>query len=223
MSQRSPSHIRATAIWALATATLRRLALSVLFTIATNSYQTTCTVSERTFNKRQTCQCNMQSRVITLYALRHGGSSDTALKEEYCVDISQCQLLEEKAGEGKAAKAARLLFGPPAAPMQGKGLGLDQPGSAWFMRQELCSSPTGKVARTTASKGLSQRVQQSQVALTDNHTETRNASLGERGHCHYRSVSFKLASLGSNCSFQGKQLLLARGSLAGKFKCMVVI
>ena len=32
---------------------LRRLALSVLFTIATNSYQTTCTISERTFNKRQ--------------------------------------------------------------------------------------------------------------------------------------------------------------------------
>ena len=41
------------AIWALATAPLRRLALSVLFTIVTNSYQTTCTVSERTFNKRQ--------------------------------------------------------------------------------------------------------------------------------------------------------------------------
>ena len=43
----------------------------------------------------------------------------------------------------------------------------------------LCSSPTGKVARTTASKGLSQRVQQIQMALTDSHTETRNASLGE--------------------------------------------
>ena len=41
------------AIRALATAPLRRLALSMLFTIATNSYQTTCTVSERTFNKRQ--------------------------------------------------------------------------------------------------------------------------------------------------------------------------
>ena len=41
------------AIRALAMATLRRLALSVLFTIATNSYQTTWTVSERTFNKRQ--------------------------------------------------------------------------------------------------------------------------------------------------------------------------
>ena len=41
------------AIRALATALLRRLALSVLFTIVTNSYQTTCTISERTFNKRQ--------------------------------------------------------------------------------------------------------------------------------------------------------------------------
>ena len=42
------------------------------------------------------------------------------------MDVSQCQLLEEKAGEGKAAKAARLLFRPPAAPAQGKGLGPDQ-------------------------------------------------------------------------------------------------
>ena len=60
------------------------------------------------------------------FTLQHGGSLDTALKEEYHVDVSQCQLLEEKAGEGKAAKAARLLFGPPAAPVQGKGLGPDQ-------------------------------------------------------------------------------------------------
>ena len=140
------------------------------------------------------------------------------------MDVSQCQLLEEKASEGKAAKAARLLFGPPAAPMQGKGLGPDQWGGEHLAHVAgLCSSPTGKAARTTASKGLSQRVQQSQVALTDSHMETRNASLGERGHCHYRSVSFKLASLGSNCSFQGKQLLLAHGSLAGKFKCMAII
>ena len=42
------------------------------------------------------------------------------------MDVSQCQLLEEKAGEGKAAKVARLLFRPPAAPAHGKGLGLDQ-------------------------------------------------------------------------------------------------
>ena len=46
------------------------------------------------------------------------------------MDVSQCQLLEEKAGEGKAAKAARLFFGPPAAPVQGKGLGPDQCGGA---------------------------------------------------------------------------------------------
>ena len=36
------------------------------------------------------------------------------------MDVSQCQLLEKKASEGKAAKAARHLFGPPAAPVQGK-------------------------------------------------------------------------------------------------------
>ena len=46
------------------------------------------------------------------------------------MNVSQCQLLEEKAGEGKATKAARLLFRPPAAPSQGKGLGLDQRGGA---------------------------------------------------------------------------------------------
>ena len=95
------------------------------------------------------------------------------------MDVSQCQLLEEKAGEGKAAKAASLLFGPPAAPVQGKGLGPDQPGERLTHAAGLCSSPTGKAARTTASKGPSQRVQQSQVALTDNHMETRNASWKE--------------------------------------------
>ena len=42
------------------------------------------------------------------------------------MDVSQCQLLEKMAGEGKAAKAARLLFRPPAAPAHRKGLGLDQ-------------------------------------------------------------------------------------------------
>ena len=71
------------------------------------------------------------------------------------MDVSQCQLLEEKAGEGKAAKAARLLFGPPAAPVQGKGLGPDQPGERLVHAAELCSSPMGKAARTTASKGPS--------------------------------------------------------------------
>ena len=95
------------------------------------------------------------------------------------MDVSQCQLLEEKAGEGKAAKAARLLFGPPAAPVQGKGLGPDQRGGALDSCGKIVLITYGKVARITASKGPSQRVQQSQVALTDNHTETRNASWKE--------------------------------------------
>ena len=107
------------------------------------------------------------------------------------MDVSQCQLLEKKAGEGKAAKAARHLFGPPAAPVQGKNLGSDQPGERLVHAATLCSSPTGKAARTTASKGLSQQVQQSQVALTDNHTETRNASLKrEKGIAKYQVSKF---------------------------------
>ena len=71
------------------------------------------------------------------------------------MDVSQCQLLGEKAGEGKAAKAARLLFGPPAAPVQGKGLGPDRVGERLTHAAGLCSPPIGKAARTTASKGPS--------------------------------------------------------------------
>ena len=138
------------------------------------------------------------------------------------MDVSQCQLLEEKAGEGKAAKAARLLFGPPAAPVQGKGLGPDQCGGALGSCERIVLITYGEGGQDNCIQGTI-TASTAEPSGTDNHTETRNASLGRRGHCHYRSVSFKLASLGSNCSFQGKQLLLARGSLAGKFKCMAVI
>ena len=65
MSQPSPSHIWATAIRALATATLRRLTLSVLYTIVTNSYQTICTVSKITFNKRQHANARQGVDLIT--------------------------------------------------------------------------------------------------------------------------------------------------------------
>ena len=71
------------------------------------------------------------------------------------MDVSQCQLLEEKAGEGKAAKAARLFFGPPAAPVQGKGLGPDQCGGALDSCGRIVLITYGKAARTTASKGPS--------------------------------------------------------------------
>ena len=61
----SPSRIRA-----LATAPLRRLALSVLFTIATTSYQTTCTVSERSSIKG-TCQCKPTRSSFSHYNKGH--------------------------------------------------------------------------------------------------------------------------------------------------------
>ena len=51
---------------------------------------------------------------------------------------------------------------------------------------------------------------------SDSHMETRGASLKEEALPVIRSVSFKLALLGSNSSFQGRQLLLDCGSLAGK-------
>ena len=55
--------------------TLRRLALSVLFIIhhsinATTSYQTTCTVSERTFNKRQHANARYRVESFTHHASR---------------------------------------------------------------------------------------------------------------------------------------------------------
>ena len=61
------------AIWALPRSPIRRLALSLLFTIVTTSYQTTCTVSERTSIKG-TCQCNLHGVALTL--LRQGTQHD---------------------------------------------------------------------------------------------------------------------------------------------------
>ena len=52
---------------------------------------------------------------LILSALPHGGSMDTALKEGFTW-MFHSAIAEDKAGEGKAAKAARDLFGPPAAP-----------------------------------------------------------------------------------------------------------
>ena len=88
MSPRSPSLIRATAIRALPQAPLRRLALSVLFTIATTSYQTTCTVSERTPIKgtRQTYttqHCCIPTHRHTQLTLRQ--KIDRKLR--FCIDL----------------------------------------------------------------------------------------------------------------------------------------
>ena len=99
MSQPSPSHIRATAV---CVATLRRLALSVLFTIATTSYQTTCIVSETTFNKRQHTNARYRVESLTLYALRQFLShltpilsQHTGLKLNRPLDFFFCNLCHQ--------------------------------------------------------------------------------------------------------------------------------
>ena len=79
------------AIRALAMAPLRRLALSVLFTIVTNSYQTTCTVSERTFNKRQHANARhgVDFSLFTHYDSRPHPGCSPLLKAELPPPISR--------------------------------------------------------------------------------------------------------------------------------------
>ena len=155
MSQGSPSHIRATAV---RVATLRRLALSVLFIIRSSRLLATRPLvqppREPSIKGTTTpmLDTELSPSLVTHYDMV---AARTQPWRESRVDVSQCQLLEKKAGEGKAAKAARHLFGPPAAPVQGKNLGSDQPGERLVHAATLCSSPTGKAARTTASKGPS--------------------------------------------------------------------
>ena len=70
---------RQPAVWALATAPLRRLAISVLHTIMTTSYQTTCTVSDRTLIKG-TRQCKpTRSSSFTLRQPPSPNTADTYL------------------------------------------------------------------------------------------------------------------------------------------------
>ena len=162
----------------------------MLFTIATTSYQTTCTISERTFNKRHTPKL-LQSKHHH-YPLRHGGSSDTALKEESCGCFTVP--IAWKAGEGKAAFAARLLFGPPAAPARGKDpwelLGPDQGrGALGSCREIVLITYEGRRPGDTASIRPSKRVQQSQVALTDIYTVTQNASFEKEGRRYCQIIS----------------------------------
>ena len=160
---------------------LRRLTLSMLNTSWSTSYQTTCTVSKRSSIKG-TCQC--KPTWSSSFALWHGGSLDTALKEENSHGVLQCQLSERPV-------SSRFLFRPPAAPAHGKGLGPDQ--CRWALgscRHNVLSE--GKAARNTAPNDH-QGVQQSQVTLW-HHMETREASLREREKAlpNIRPVTFKL-------------------------------
>ena len=144
MSQRSPSHIRATAIRALATATLRRLALSVLFTITTNSYQTTCTISERTFNKRQHANARQGVDFITPPTLRHGGSSDIALKEESrgCFTVP---IAGRKGQWGQSSQGSKHLLRTTSSTHARKGPRTGPVwGSAWLMQQDCAHHLWGR-------------------------------------------------------------------------------
>ena len=124
---------------------LRRLALSVLFTIATTSYQTTCTVSERTFNKRQHANATHGVEFLTLYALRHGGSSDTALKEESRVDVSQCQLLGEQGRWGQSSWGSKTSLRTTSSTRTRKGPRTrPERGSAWLMRTNCAHHQRGR-------------------------------------------------------------------------------
>ena len=147
MSQPSPSHIRATAIHV---ATLRRLALSVLFiihhsTITTNSYQTTCTVSERTFNKRQHAnaryrvELSLTSRITTWWQLGHsleGGISRGC----FTVPIAGRKGRWGQSSQGsktplQTTSSTRARKGPRTGPARG---------STWLMRQDCAHHLQGR-------------------------------------------------------------------------------
>ena len=144
MSQPSPSHIRATAV---RVATLRRLALSVLFSIATTSYQTTCTVSERTFNKRQHANARYRvelsllhtSSITTWWQLGHsleGGISRGC----FTVPIAGRKGRWGQSSQGsktslQTTSSTRARKGPRTRPAGG---------SAWFMQQDCAHHLRGR-------------------------------------------------------------------------------
>ena len=145
MSQPSPSHIRATAV---RVATLRRLALSVLFTIATTSYQTTCTVSERTFNKRQHANARYRVESFTLYALRQSLSLDWRLASgkswiRHC--ILTARLGNNSVGGFKGAPPACVQH-PQPQPLMARNL-LNFMQFLWkFWQNRILTPPTRIVA-----------------------------------------------------------------------------
>ena len=190
----------------------------------TTSYQTTCTVSDRTFNKRQHANARYSVESPSHFTRYDMVAARTQPWRRNRMDVSQCQLLEEKDGEGKAAKAARLLFGPPAAPVQGKGLGPEQ------RRGALDSC--GRIVLITYGEGSQDNcIKRTVIASTAEPSGTnwqphgdKECFSGERRHCQIRWASLKLllrkgltvAFRASNCS---SPVALCRA----KFKCMAVI
>ena len=125
------------------------------------------------------------------------------------MDVSQCQLWERPV-------RARLLFGPPAAPARGKEprTGPGQ-GRAWLNVEKVCSLPMREGGQEYYIYWTIKASIAEPSGTSDSHMEIRGTSLKEEALPGIRSVSFKLTLLGSNSSFQGRQLILTHGSLAG--------
>ena len=156
------------AIWTLATAPLRRLALSVLFTIMTTSYQTTCTVSER----------SSINGIMTWWQLRHSleGRIMWVFHSANCWKKRPVRAKQPRQQDSSLDHQQHLL--------KERAQDRTSVGEYLVHAARLCSSPMREGGQDNCIQGTIKARQQGQVALTDNHTETRNASLGERGHCH---------------------------------------
>ena len=144
MSQLSPSHIRAIAIQALATATLRRLALSVLFTIMTNSYQTTCTVSERTFNKRQhaNARYRVESSLIEHYDMVAARTQPWRRNIAWMFHSANCW---KKGRWGQSSQGSKTPLRTTSSTRARKGPRTGPAwGSAWLMQQDCAHHLRGR-------------------------------------------------------------------------------
>ena len=131
------------------------------------------------------------------------------LKEEShgCFTVPIVGKASEDRAADKTALAARLLFGPPAAPALGKEpRDRTSAGEHLVHAATLCSLPM----REGGQENCIQRTVKANTAepngTSDSHMETRNASLKEEALPNIRSVSFKLtqglivAFRAGNCS-----------------------
>ena len=145
MSQPSPSHIRATAIRALATATLRRLALSMLFTITTNSYQTTCTVSERTFNKRQHANARQGVDLVNIHSIKTWWQLRHSLEGGISRGCFTVPIAGRKGRWGQSSQGSKTPLRTTSSTCARKGPRTGPAwGSAWLMRQDCAHHLRGR-------------------------------------------------------------------------------
>ena len=103
-----------------------------------------------------------------------------------------------------------------------RNLGLDQAGEHLAHADTVCFLPMREGGQENCIHRTIKVSTAEPSGTSDSHRD-KDASLKEEALPGIRSVCFKLASLGSNSSFQGRQLLLTHGSFAGKFKYLAFI